>query len=123
MRNKPTKPPGCHFSAVWEFCVRTDRRRAFEKIYGPEGNWARLFSRGDGYIRTELIRDPKTTGRYVTVDFWKSRQAFERFKKQNLAAYQALDKKCNSLTESEKLMGEFEAMMPAQLSHFISTTA
>ena len=123
MRNKPTKPPGCHFSAVWEFCVRTDRRRAFEKIYGPEGDWARLFSRGDGYIRTELIRDPKTRGRYVTVDFWKSRQAFERFKKQNLVAYKALDKKCKSLTKSEGLIGEFEIQVPPDLLRVGATTS
>ncbi len=101
--------------AVWEFCISGQKLRAFEKAYGPNGDWARLFGQGDGYIRTELIRDPKTTGRYVTVDFWKSRQAFERFKKQNLAAYKALDKKCNSLTKSEKLIGEFEKAVAARL--------
>ena len=84
--SKRTKQAGAHFTAVWEFRVSGQKLRAFEKAYGPNGDWARLFSRGGGYIRTELIRDPKTPGRYVTVDFWKSRQAFERFKKQNLAA-------------------------------------
>jgi len=115
MRSKRTKQAGSHFTAVWEFYVRSDKRRAFEKAYGPNGDWARLFGQGEGYIRTELIRDPKTTGRYVTVDFWKSRQAFERFKKQNLAAYKVLDKKCNPLTESEKLIGEFKRAVPAML--------
>lgn len=95
--------------------MRSDKRRAFEKAYGPNGDWAKLFDRAEGYIRTELIRDPKTPGRYVTLDFWKSRQAYQQFKKQNLAAYKALDKKCNSLTESEKLIGEFEKAVPARL--------
>ncbi len=110
-----TKQTGARFTAVWEFRVSGQKLRAFEKAYGPNGDWTRLFSRGDGYIRTELIRDPKTTGRYVSLDFWRSRQAFERFKKQNLAAYKALDKKCNSLTKSEGLIGEFEKAVPARL--------
>ena len=123
MRSKRTKHAGSRFTAVWEFYVRSDKCRAFEKAYGPNGDWAKLFGQGEGYIRTELIRDPKTPGRYVTVDFWKSRQAFERFKKQNIAAYKALDKKCNSLTKSEKLIGEFEAMEPAEVLRVIRTTA
>src|SRR5438876_6709635 len=110
-----TKQTGAHFTAVWEFCVRSDKRRAFEKAYGPNGDWARLFGQGEGYIRTELIRDPKTMGRYVSLDFWRLRQAFEQFKKQNLAAYKALDKKCNSLTESEGLIGEFEKQVSPDL--------
>jgi ribosomal-protein-alanine acetyltransferase len=121
--SKRTKQTGAHFTAVWEFRVSGQKLRAFEKAYGPNGDWARLFSRGDGYIRTELIRDPKTTGRYVTVDFWKSRQAFERFKKQNLTAYRALDKKCNSLTKSEGLIGEFEKQVPPDLPRVGATTS
>jgi len=115
MRSKRTKQAGSHFTAVWEFYVRSDKHRAFEKAYGPNGDWVRLFGQGEGYIRTELVRDPKTLCRYVTLDFWTSRQAFQRFKKQNLAAYRALDKKCSSLTKSEKLIGEFEKAVPARL--------
>jgi ribosomal-protein-alanine N-acetyltransferase len=115
MSRERTKQIGCHFTAVWEFYVRTDKRRAFEKAYGPKGDWARLFGQDEGYIRTELIRDPKTRGRYVTLDFWTSRPAFRQFKKRNLPAYKALDRQCSSLTKSEKLIGEFEKLVPARL--------
>jgi ribosomal-protein-alanine N-acetyltransferase len=101
----------CHFTAVWEFHVASEKARAFEKVYGPEGNWAKLFRRGEGYIRTDLIRDHQIRGRYLTLDFWASRQAYQRFKKRNLASYKSLDKKCNSLTESERLIGEFDKSM------------
>src|SRR5207249_6040737 len=105
----------CHFTAVWEFHVNSEKTRAFEKAYGPEGNWARLFRRGEGYIRTELIRDHKTQGCYLTLDFWASRQAYQRFKKRNLASYKSLDKKCDSLTESERLIGEFDKSVSRSL--------
>jgi len=99
--------PNCHFTAVWEFHVRIEKRRAFEKVYGPAGDWARLFRLDEGYLGTELVRDHRNRGRYFTFDFWISRQAYQRFKKQHVAAYKSLDKKCNLLTESETLIGEF----------------
>jgi len=103
----------CHFTAVWEFHVRGEKRRAFEKVYGPVGDWARLFRLDEGYLGTELVCDHRTRGRYLTFDFWISRQAYQRFKKQHVAAYKSLDKKCNLLTESENLIGEFSrAVLP-----------
>jgi len=115
MRNKRTKPPGCHLTAVWEFEVNSEKPHAFEKAYGPNGDWARFFRQGEGYIRTELIRDPKRPGRYVTLDFWTSRLAYLRFKRQHLAAYKALDKRCEKLTQNEGCIGEFEKSVAAKL--------
>jgi len=105
MTAKPGK--ASEFVIVWEFHARANKQREFEKAYAPDGVWGTLFRSGDGYIRTELIRDREDPLRYVTIDVWQSRQAYERFKKKNWAEYQAIDKKCESLTRSEKLIGEF----------------
>ncbi len=96
------------FVIVWEFRVKAGKRREFETVYGPEGDWVRFFCHGKGYIRTELIRDVKTPRRYLTLDFWTTRQAYLRFKKQNRAGYKAIDDQCLSLTEDEALIGEFK---------------
>ena len=74
------KPRRRLFTVVWEFRVAARQRRVFEKTYGPEGAWAQLFRAGKGYIRTELLRDRETPGRYLTIDNWTSRQAFVTFK-------------------------------------------
>jgi len=103
------------FTTVWEFRVSADKRRAFEKVYGPNGDWARLFRRGEGYMRTELIRDRDVPLRYVTLDFWTSRLAYQKFRSQNLPAYKALDKRCEALTQSERFIGEFQKTVPAYL--------
>jgi ribosomal-protein-alanine N-acetyltransferase len=95
---------------VWEFRVYPSQRRIFEKIYGPEGEWERLFRRNEAYIRTELIRDAKTPARYLTLDFWSSRKAYQKFKVQNRKEYATIDKKCESLTVSEKCLGEFDSL-------------
>jgi quinol monooxygenase YgiN len=115
MRSKRIKEPRARFTAVWEFRVSVDKRRAFEKIYGSNGDWARLFRRREGYIRTELIRDRDVPGRYLTLDFWTSRLAYQKFRTQNLAAYKALDRRCEALTQTEKLIGAFQKRVPASL--------
>ncbi len=78
------------------------------RIYGPDGKWAELFRRGEGYQRTELIRDLETPRRYLTIDVWASREAHLRFRKEKHAEYQAIDEKCASLTDAEELVGMFE---------------
>ena len=103
------------FTAVWEFHVSADKRRAFEKAYGPNGDWAKLFRLGEGYIRTELLRDRDVPGRYVTLDFWASRLAYQKFRRQNLANYKALDRRCEALTQSERCIGEFQRSVPPHL--------
>jgi heme-degrading monooxygenase HmoA len=99
--------PKSEFVIVWEFRVRPGKRRAFEKAYGPDGDWTRFFRTGKGYIRTELLSDRGTPLRYLTLDFWVSRTDYEHFKKDNRAEYQAIDKKCESLTEKEVEIGQF----------------
>lgn len=51
----------------------------FEAAYGPEGEWGRLFQKDAAFVRTALVRDPNKPGRYLTLDFWTSREAYENF--------------------------------------------
>ncbi len=102
--NKKSRKP--EFIVVWEFRVKPGKRREFERVYGPDGDWVRFFRHGKDYIRTELIRDVKNPRRYLTLDFWATRRAYLQFKKENHARYQAIDEKCMSLTEDEALVGE-----------------
>ena len=95
------------FVVIWEFRVRPEKRRAFEKAYGPEGVWSLLFRGSEGYIRTELIRDRQKPLRYITVDVWRSREGYRQFKKRNRAKYKATDKECENLSTAEKLIGVF----------------
>jgi quinol monooxygenase YgiN len=99
------KEPG--LVIIWEFRVRRGKQREFEKVYGPDGEWAEFFSAGKGYLGTELIRDEEVPLRFVTLDFWKSQAAYELFKKKHRAEYRQIDKKCESLTEGEKPIGYF----------------
>lgn len=98
------------FVVIWEFRVRPSKRRAFEKIYGPQGEWADVFRRDKEYIRTHLIRDRESRLHYLTLDVWASRKAYHRFKKENQTEYAAIDKRCAAMTTKEQLVGEFETV-------------
>jgi heme-degrading monooxygenase HmoA len=110
IRSKTRRRP---FTVAWEFRVPTCQRRAFEKAYRPDGAWAQLFRIGDGYMRTELLRDRETPGRYLTIDYWVSKRAFVNFKKQKRAEYEELDRRCEAFTQKEKILGEFESWEPS----------
>lgn len=96
------------YLAIWEFEIKPESRAAFEEIYGPEGAWARLFRQSPDYRGTKLIRNLTRPGRYLTLDYWSSREAFHTFKQAHAAEYTTLDQQCENLTEHEAMVGEFE---------------
>lgn len=95
---------------VWEFRPKLGAEQAFEQAYGPRGVWARLFEQGDGFVTTELNRDVKDPKRYLTLDLWESKEAYERFHSQHRGEYRAIDAACEGLTEQETELGRFERL-------------
>ena len=51
----------------------------FERVYGPDGEWAGFFRQGAGYIGTELLRDVEVPGRYLVIDRWETAAAYNDF--------------------------------------------
>ncbi len=62
---------------VFRYEVREPQE--FERVYGPDGEWAQFFRRGRGYIGTELLRDVEEPDRYLVVDRWESAEAYSAF--------------------------------------------
>ena len=96
------------FLALWEFEVKSGCEERFQSVYGADGDWARLFRTDPNFLETRLSRDPMQTDKFVTLDFWGSRSAYESFKELNHAAYLKLDRACQALTNFERCLGYFE---------------
>src|SRR5215470_13656607 len=96
-----------NYVIVWEFRINPQTETEFVRHYGPDGSWAQFFRRGQGYIRTELVRDVADPLRFLTLDYWKSEDEFKSFHEQNLAEYKRLDKEFEGLTEQETRLGVF----------------
>lgn len=97
-----------HYFVLWEFQAKPEAKLPFERIYGPEGDWSVLFRQSPDYCGTQLFRDTEQPGRYITLDRWTSREAFHRFKANHVDDYEVFDRRCESLTSHESLIGEFD---------------
>jgi hypothetical protein len=96
------------FVALWEFEVKPGCEERFERAYGPDGEWARLFRSDADYSETRLLRDAFRPGVYLTLDFWNSREVYENFLSEQRAEYKAIDEAGAGLTISERKVGWFE---------------
>ena len=101
-------PASWGYLLIWEFHVKPGSRPQFERIYGSQGEWAGFFRQDPNYYGTDLVRDPSKPGRYVTLDYWTSRTAYEDFRRLNAADYEKIDEHCEQLTEREVALGAYE---------------
>jgi heme-degrading monooxygenase HmoA len=98
------------FIILWKFQPAEGRQIEFERAYGPEGDWGGFFRAGKGFLGTELLRDPDRPGEYLTLDRWERREDYLRFRQENLEKYREIDRRCESLTREETLIGNFDTV-------------
>lgn len=94
------------YAYIWRYQVSPEKAAQFEELYGPRGGWAKLFAKSVHYCGTELLSSGQ--GWYWTVDRWTTRQAHKSFVRSNQTEFEELDKRGESLTVCEELMGEFQ---------------
>jgi heme-degrading monooxygenase HmoA len=80
----------------------------FERVYGPEGEWAAFFRTGSGYVGTELLRDVENPGRYLVIDRWESREAYNAFAAEHRDEYMRRVDDTRFYYEQELRFGSFE---------------
>ncbi len=97
---------------VWQFEVRPGCEEAFQRAYGSDGDWARFFGTGSGFVGVELLRDSRNPRMFVTIDRWKTATDYEEFSRQNAIRYREIDERCERLTVKETHVGNFEVVRP-----------
>jgi len=95
------------FVILWEYEVKSGSEEVFEKVYGPKGDWARLFQTDSHYRETRLLRDVSRPHWYFTLDCWDAENNLTRFKAVHSAAYAELDRTTEGLTFSERCLASF----------------
>ena len=96
-----------YFITIWQYKVKPEKKTEFEKLYGRDGDWVKLFKKNPDYIKTELINDINNNDLYLTLDYWKSKKAYFNFKEKSKNEFSEIDKKGEKLTLNEKHIGEF----------------
>ncbi len=77
------------FVALWEYEVKPGCEKRFEKL-----------------------RDPSHLTIYLTLDFWNSGEAYEKFMAKHGEEYKALDTAGAKLTSNERRLGWYELVEP-----------
>ncbi len=95
------------YIVVWEYQVKPECEADFMLAYGPDGEWARLFSRSPEFVGVELLGSVGNAGRYFTLDHWGSSTGLEAFLSSNATAYDVLDRRFGGLTVWERRIGGF----------------
>jgi heme-degrading monooxygenase HmoA len=95
-------------TTIWEFLVEPDQVNEFQRHYGPQGSWAELFARGEGYLQTLLLQDATDPRRFVTIDRWASAADYRAFRSRFAQQYSELDIRCERLTVHETPVGNFD---------------
>jgi len=84
----------------------------FERVYGAEGEWAQFFRAGAGYVGTELLRDVEVPDRYLVLDRWESREAYNAFVEAHGDEYMRRVDETVGFYEQELRFGTFENVWP-----------
>ena len=95
------------FVILWEYEVKPGSEEVFETVYGPKGDWARLFQSDPHYRETRLLRDVSHPHCYFTLDYWDAEKYFTQFKAAHGARYAELDRVTEGLTVSERRLTTF----------------
>jgi quinol monooxygenase YgiN len=106
IRNERSKLKVMHI-IIWEFTVKEEHIKEFISAYRSNGDWATLFRRAQGYLRTELLRSFYKPNIFLTVDRWESATCFDIFEEQFGAEYKKLDARLEGYTSSEEKVGIF----------------
>ena len=96
--------------AVFEYEVEPAGAQAFEAVYGSDGEWARFFAAGAGYLGTELLRAVGgAPGHYLVIDRWRSASAYQAFLDAHAEEYASRNETAKRLWKTERALGRFEA--------------
>ncbi len=92
----------------YRYRVHPAQARAFEHAYGAAGSWVALFAKEAGFVRTRLFRHRSEPTVYLTVDVWRDKAAWDRFREENADEYARLGRRLRLLFLEEHLLGYYE---------------
>jgi heme-degrading monooxygenase HmoA len=94
-------------AVAFEYEVDPAGAEAFEAVYGSDGEWARYFTAGEGYLGTEMLRS--ADGRYLVIDRWRSAVDYDAFLDAQRDEYGARNRAATRLWLRERFLGRFES--------------
>ncbi len=95
------------FAYIWQYTIDPRYRAEFLAAYRPDGDWSKLFQRDPEYFETKLFQDYDRSDRYITVDYWTSKNARDSFREKFAVEFKEIDERCENYTLNEVLIGDY----------------
>jgi heme-degrading monooxygenase HmoA len=92
---------------VWLFRPPSAREGEFASAYSDDGPWAEIFSSGQGFLGTRLLKPAEPGGWWMTIDSWSDEDAFTAFQAKHAQAYEELDRTLAGVAGEERFVGAF----------------
>jgi heme-degrading monooxygenase HmoA len=98
------------FAVAFLYSVAEGGQEAFERAYGPDGEWARFFAGAEGYLGTELNRGVEDARRYLVLDRWSDEGRYRAFLTARREEYDRRGRAAGVLYATEDRLGAFVAV-------------
>jgi heme-degrading monooxygenase HmoA len=92
------------------FSYEVGDAEGFVRVFGPEGDWAAFFRGARRYVGTELLHDVEEPGRYLVIDRWETREAYNAFVEAHRDEYMRRVDETRFLFRQELRVGTFESV-------------
>ncbi|MCH8242651.1 MAG: hypothetical protein IH897_08580 [Planctomycetes bacterium] len=93
-----------------QFKVRPSCEEEFQRAFGADGDWAKFYRTGPGFVTVELLRDPRDPRMFLTIDRGETATDYGGFSGQNAIQYREIDERCERLPVKETHVGSFKVV-------------
>ena len=95
---------------VWQFDIRPEDSKTFERLYGADGEWTKLSRRSRSFLGSSFLRDLASETRYMLIEYWSEMVVYEKHLSEFAAQVKTLEEKRQRLVERVYPLGVFSAL-------------
>ena len=95
---------------VWQFDIRPEDSKTFERLYGADGEWTALSRQSRSFLGSSFLRDIAVDGRYLLVEYWGEMVVYEKHLADFGDEMNTLEQQRQRLVERMETIGVFTAL-------------
>jgi quinol monooxygenase YgiN len=97
-------------AVVWQFQVKPGQQKAFEKLYGADGEWTSLGRRSRSFLGSSFLRDQANDRQYLLIEYWSEMVVYEQHRKSIVNDLRTLEKQRETYCDAIVPLGIFSAL-------------